>query len=182
MRAASILILLNFNGKSQLRASVSLGESARKERGGAPSLRRRGGEDEPMGWENGWGVAPGYLPNLIREGSGQEEVQGSGDGTGVDDEDLLGEFTTSAAEGLAPLSSSSSSSPVESGWTTDGQMREVKDWSKEYEYDSDNYIEFDDEGINHDTVKTLLPKFITESQLVLVAEGSEIVLPCQVDL
>ena len=138
MRVASILILIFIGGLSESRTSLSLGESARR-RG---ALRRRGEVDEPLGWENGWGVAPGRhqeVPNLIREGSGEDErdreeseMRGSGDGLGVDDEDLL--------------------------------------------------VETSAEGINDDTAaQTQLPKFITESQHVLLTEGSEIVLPCQVD-
>ena len=160
--------------------SLSVGESA----------RRRGGLDQPLGWENGWGVAPGQLlhqevPNLIREGSGQDGrdgeerrgMVGSGDGLGVDDEDL---FLETSPEGLTTAESSIiSGQPVESN----GQARQdrAKDWSQEYEYDSDNYIELDD-GINDDTAAHMpLPKFTTESQHVVVTEGSEIVLPCQVD-
>ena len=158
MRVASILILLNF---VRSRASVSLGGLA----------TRRGGADELLRWDDDWGVAL-EVPNLIREGSGQDDrdmEEASGDGTGVDDEDLLGEFETSA-EGLAPHSSSTST-PMENG-------RAIQERSDEY--DSDYYIDLDD-GINDDKVKTSLLKFITESQLVLVTEGSEIVLPCQVD-
>ena len=177
---ATILVLLFIDdGLSESRTSLSVVESA----------RRRGGLDQPLGWENGWGVAPGQLhqevPNLIREGSGQDEMDGeermervgSGDGLGVDDEDL---FVETSPEGLtAPESSIISGQPVESN----GEARQdrAKDWSQEYEYDSDNYIELDD-GINDDTAaQKPLPKFTTESQHVVVTEGSEIVLPCQVD-
>merc|ERR1712051_912221 len=99
--------------------------------------------------------------------------EASGDGTGVDDVDLLGGFETSA-EGLAPQSPSRST-PVESGRA---MQERTKGWSED-EYDSDYYIDLDD-GISGDKVKTSLPKFITESQHVLVTEGSELVLPCQV--
>ena len=150
-------------------------------------MRRRGEVDQPLGWENGWGVAPGRhqeVPSLIREGSGEDErgreeseMRGSGDGLGVDDEDLLVE---TSAEGVIAPESSISPQAVESSREA-RQERVKKDWSEEYEYDSDNYFELDD-GINDDTAEqTQLPKFITESQHVLVTEGSEIVLPCQVD-
>ena len=185
MKVASILMFLNFDGQSRA-SSLSLGESASRRRGGRPALRIRVGEDQPLGWGN-WGVpAAGQDQNLIREGSaGQddrdlEEASGSGDGGGVDDEDLVGLLTLSAG---APHSSSISPPVVErQERKLDGEtVVEAKDWSEEYEYDSDNYIEVDDDGdVNYDTVKTLLPKLITESQLVLVTEGSEIVLPCQV--
>ena len=187
MRVASILILIFIGGLSESRTSLSLGESARR-RG---ALRRRGEVDEPLGWENGWGVAPGRhqeVPNLIREGSGEDErdreeseMRGSGDGLGVDDEDLLVETST---EGVIAPESSISPQAVESSREARQERvkkGEAKDWSEEYEYDSDNYFELDD-GINDDTAaQTQLPKFITESQHVLVTEGSEIVLPCQVD-
>ena len=180
MKVASILILLNFDVQSR----VSLSPSRRT--GGQPALRRRVGVDQPLGWENGWGVGPGQYQNLIREGSGgqddrdAEEVSGSGDGRGVDDEDLVGEFETSAAVvGLPPPQSSSIGPPVQVERQERTMEGETKDWSEEYEYDSDNYIEVDD-AVNYDTVKTSLPNLITESQLVLVTEGSEIVLPCQV--
>ena len=167
MKVASILILLNF---VRSRASVSLGGSA----------TRRGGTDELLRWDDDWGVAL-EVPNLIREGSGQDDrdmEEASGDGTGVDDEDLLGEFETSA-DGVAPHSSSTSP-PMESGRGKQERRKdgEVADWSDDY--DSDYYIDLD-HTINDDKVKTPLPKFITESQLVLVTEGSEIVLDCQVD-
>ena len=162
-KAASILSLLNF---VQSRASVSVGESA----------SRRGGIDEDLSWQDGWGVAL-EMPNLIREGSGQDDIdmeEASGDGTGVDDEDLLGGFETSA-EGLAPQSPSRNT-PVESGRA---MQERTKGWSED-EYDGDYFIDLDD-GISGEQVKTSLPKFITESQHVLVTEGSELVLPCQVD-
>ena len=180
MKVASILMFLNFDGQS-----LSLGESASRRRGGRPAV----GEDQPLGWGN-WGVPAGQYQNLIREGSaGQddrdlEEVSGSGDGGGVDDEDLVGLMTLSAGVELPAPHSSSISPPVveRQERKLDGEtVVEAKDWSEEYEYDSDNYIEVDDDGdVNYDTVKTSLPKLITESQLVLVTEGSEIVLPCQV--
>ena len=186
MKVASILMFLNFDGQSRA-SSVSLGESISRRRGGRPALRIRVGEDQALGWGN-WGVPAGQYQNLIREGSaGQddrdlEEVSGSGGGGGVDDEDLVGLLTLSAGVELpAPHSSSISPPVVERQERKLETVVEVKDWSEEYEYDSDNYIEVDDDGdVNYDTVKTSLPKLITESQLLLVTEGSEIVLPCQV--
>jgi len=112
-----------------------------------------------------------------RDGEERMERVGSGDGLGVDDEDLIVE---TSREGLTAPESSIQGQPVESG----GEARQdrAKDWSQEYEYDSDNYIELDD-GINDDTaVQMPLPKFTTESQHVVVTEGSKIVLPCQVNL
>ena len=110
VKVASILILLNF---VQSRASVSLGDSTR-------------GIDEPLRWDDAWGVAV-EVPNLIREGSGQDDrdvEETSGDGTGVDDEDLLGEFETSA-EGVAPHSSSTSP-PMESGRGKQERRKDVE--------------------------------------------------------
>ena len=177
-RIVAVLALLNSNGYAHSQASLSFGELPRTIVGSG-SLKRRGEADQPLGWENGWGVAPGErqeVPNLIREGSAQEDMDieevlltGSGDGTVVDDEDLLGHVETT---GGAEDPQSSTNMTVEGGKTRE-------DWSKEYEYDSDNYIDLDDD-INDEAVEAPLPKLVTEGQNILANEGSEIVLPCQV--
>ena len=177
-RIVAVLALLNSNGYAHSQASLSFAELPRPIVGSG-SLKRRGEADQPLGWENGWGVAPGErqeVPNLIREGSAQEDMDmeevllaGSGDGTVVDDEDLLGHVETT---GGAQDPQSSTNMTVEGGKTRE-------DWSKEYEYDSDNYIDLDDD-INDEAEEAPLPKLVTEGQNILANEGSEIVLPCQV--
>ena len=147
--------------------------------------RDGGAGDRALAWENGLGVPQGgQVPNLIREGSaeiGGEMMGGSGDGGAhEDDEDLLlGEADRPDGDGGTPHPSIGPSFEV--GRPEKAPDSDAKDWSKEYEYDSDNYDELDDVG-DEEKMLLKLPTFLTEGQKVTVDEGSELVLPCQVML